>query len=163
MKKILGVVGFALALLVSISGVAWGAGAVVEDSTELEAIDLCTNDAYASERIAQEILPENKLDVVNDDDQVVGAVDWDPKTGEAAALYLCGANSGYYYMEGNLLKGEVDSLHNDEYDSVFNVEVEGSDLVISIQAMYFIGSPDSADYPPFAGVIAVRLPQAPMP
>ncbi len=148
--------GGAAAALFLVLGLSWSAGA--DENRELQAIDLCSRDAYTSERIAAEILPENKLDVMNADDQVVGAAQWDPSTGEASALYLCGANSGYYYMEGNLLEGKVTSLHNDEYDSVFNVEVEGHDVIISIQAIYFIGSPNSADYGPFAGVIAVRLP-----
>lgn len=148
------VVKSGLVLFVAVVAIVWNAGA----RDGLAPIDLCSKDASTLERIAEEILPENKLDVLNSDDAVVGAVDWDPASGEAGALYLCGANSGYYYLEGNLSKREVTSLHNDEYDSVISVEVEDNDIVLSIHAIYSIGSPDSADYAPFAGVIAIRIP-----
>lgn len=123
------------------------------------AVEACTADSYVQERIEEYIPANERLAVFNSKNETVGAFHFDPQSGEIHALYLCGANSGYYYAEGNAYDGIVVSLHNDEYDSDFDTDEEDGKAVVSIFAIYFTGDPEYADYEPFSAKLYFNIPK----
>lgn len=119
----------------------------------------CAQDDYSSERIEEDVPANERLDVFNTSDEVVGAIHYDSNSGDMVALYLCGSNTGYYYAEGNVYEGEFTSFYNDEYDSVFETDVYDGKLEISVKAVYFSGDPEGADYEPFSASLYVNIPE----
>ncbi|KYG66265.1 hypothetical protein AZI86_04185 [Bdellovibrio bacteriovorus] len=123
------------------------------------AVEACTQDSYVQGRIEEHVPVNERLAVFNSKNQVVGAFHFDPEGGEIHALYLCGANSGYYYAEGNGFDGSVVSLNNDEYDSDFDMDEEDGKAVLNIFAIYFTGDPEYADYEPFSAKLYFNIPK----
>lgn len=121
-------------------------------------VQACSADKWNQGNIEDNVPEAERLAVKNLKDEVVGAFHYDPATGDLFALYLCGSNSGYYYAEGNIFKGEVSTIHNDEYDSVIEAELEGTDLYLQLKTVYFTGSPEYADFEPFGAVLKVAVP-----
>ena len=122
-------------------------------------VSSCASDDYTSERINEDVPANERLDVFNTSDEVVGAIHFHQESGDMIALYLCGSNTGYYYAEGNVYEGEFTSFYNDEYDSVFEADEYDGKLEISVKAVYFSGDPEGADYEPFSASLYVNIPE----
>lgn len=119
-------------------------------------IDACANDSYTQGRIDENVPLNERLDVVDQAGRVVGAVHYDAPTGDLGALYLCGANSGYYYLRGNINE-DMTALWNDEYESDFSTIVTSQGIDVTIKSIRdSAGEPESADYQPFGGRIFIK-------
>jgi hypothetical protein len=123
-----------------------------------EPVEVCTLDHHAQNKILK-IAPEARLNVFNEKKEIVGAFKFDPASGEIYNLYLCGANAGHYYAEGNIFKKMISSVYNDEYDSTVTVSEVGSQLKIELLDVTFAGEPEDADYPPFSATLYVDIPK----
>lgn len=123
------------------------------------AVQACTEDSYVQGRIEEHVPANERLAVFNSKNQTVGAFHFDPQSGEIYALYLCGANSGYYYAEGNAFEGSIVSINNDEYSSDLEIYEDDGKAVLSIFAIYFTGDPEYADYEPFSAKLYFNIPK----
>lgn len=119
-------------------------------------VDSCKTDSYVTSRIQEDIPKEEQLPVFNAKNEQVGAFHYSPADGTLFALYLCGFNSGYYYADGNIYKGVIEQIHNDEYISSYTLEKADDLIKINIQ-IEFIGDLESADYPTFSTTLYVPL------
>ncbi len=126
-----------------------------DDSKDVES---CANDTYTSQRIQEDIPAADRIDIFNAQKEVVGAFGFVPESGDLYSLYLCGANSGYYYAEGNAYDGSVSSIYNDEYDSEVDSEALGDLTKVVLNHVTFAGEPEDADYPPFSTVFFFKTP-----
>lgn len=121
-------------------------------------VESCANDPYTQGRINEDIPAADRLTIYNANKEVVGAFGFVPETGDLYSLYLCGANSGYYYAEGNAYNGTVDSIYNDEYDSEVESDTVGAVTKVTLKDVTFAGEPEDADYPPFSTEFFFNIP-----
>lgn len=124
-----------------------------------QAVQACIHDSYVQGRIEEHVPVNERLAIYNSKNENVGVFHFDPQSGEIHALYLCGDNSGYYYAEGNAFDGSIASINNDEYDAEFELYEEDGKVDLSIFAIYFLGDPDYADYPPFSAKLYFNIPK----
>lgn len=136
---------------------------------QAKAIEACSQDAYTSERISEETSATQRLDVLNEKGDLIGVVVYSPESEEKMlhALYLCGSNSGYYYINADLVDWikaasgktpvKIGLIYNDEYDVSATGHLVNGLLKLQIRVA-FSGEPEDADYPEFAGTLFVKLP-----
>lgn len=115
-----------------------------------DAVQPCSQDPSTTADINE--IPANEREPLyalktND---VIGALQFDPASGEIFSIYLCGWNSGYYYARGNVKEGQLDSFFNDEYDSDFRTTRKDGYLKVDVKSVKFSGDPEGADYPEFS-------------
>lgn len=115
----------------------------------------CWADQYMTERIKETVPVDDQLAITNAKGEFVGVFGRDLPTGALYSLYLCGRNSGYYYAEGNIHRGEVEAIYNDEYESELEVTETSSGYKITM-FVEFVGEPESADYPSFLTEVFVK-------
>jgi hypothetical protein len=116
------------------------------------AVESCKNDSYTSERITENTKANERIEILNSKKEIVGAFAFEPSSGDIHTLYLCGANSGTYYVEGNAYEGSVSSIYNDEYDSEVDSEKKGNLVKVTLSHVTFSGESEDADYAPFSTV-----------
>lgn len=131
----------------------------------------CYKDRTTAERI-DEIPKDERIGIRNPRGEEVGALVFAGKTGtEASAMYLCGNNSGYYYVKADIRdwvgparkKFEVGSVYNDEYEAstivqtISNYGGHTADIVMTIR-IKFTGEPEDADYSEAGADIMMTLP-----
>ncbi|MBX3016871.1 MAG: hypothetical protein KF767_03200 [Bdellovibrionaceae bacterium] len=130
----------------------------------------CYKDRYTAGRI-DEIPKDERIGIRNPRGEEVGALVFEGKRGtKASSMYLCGNNSGYYYVDADIKdwvgparqKIEVGSVYNDEYDASTVVQTLSNnrlsaDIVMTIR-IKFTGDAADADYTEAAGDIMMTLP-----
>lgn len=146
---------------------------VTTQAQSLKSVDSCGKDSFMSQQISQ-VPATDRLDILNAQSEVVGALAFESavaSTGNLAALYLCGSNPGYYYVNGTASSwitnpGQevvVGPIYNDEYE----VQAKAQTLkrlngIASLKLQLrvkFTGDPQSADYPPFSAEVFINIPQ----
>lgn len=120
-------------------------------------VEPCSQDPYNTERIEENVPVAERLPVMNARGELVGVFHQSLPAGELHALYLCGANSGYYYVRGNIKDESIYAIYNDEYDSELNVEVLPNLLRIKM-SIVFSGEAEDADYGPLQTELYVKRP-----
>lgn len=129
-------------------------------------VGLCSQDPQTSADIA-EIDPSERLDLVDNQGNVVGALIYDSyePTKTLYSLYLCGSSEGYFYVDAELAdwvsltasggdKVPVAPISNGTYS--LNVAVEYWGEFIKI---YFQGAPQRANFTSFAAEVFVKVPE----
>ena len=148
-----------IASLVFSSGVASASG-----------VDLCSHDNATSAKI-KKIDLKNLLILSNPNSEMVGAIEYSPESKELSALYLCGNNSGYYYIDNATTADWLDTLGNTHaigtiYNDEYEVEATAKTLYVGTKAskieitvnVKFTGDPKAADYAPFTASFYADFP-----
>ncbi len=145
-----GVKVFVLSVLVFFTGVTFAKSGVSP----------CAGDDYMSTKIKEDYTDsELNLAIFNKEQAVTGVVMLDEGTKEANSLYLCGDNSGYYYVKNTSLndirQGRI-WFFNDEYDSEVNFEETLKSDKVHLRVKVYSES-SNPDHEPFEADLFVNL------
>lgn len=130
----------------------------------------CYKDRYTMNRF-DKIPQDERIGIRNAKGEEVGALVFEGKRGtRAIEMFLCGANSNYYYVNADVKdwvgpmreKFEVGNIWNDEYEAKTVVQTISNnrlraDIVMTIW-ITFTGDAADADYTQAAGDIIMTLP-----
>jgi hypothetical protein len=134
-------------------------------------IAVCEKDELTMEQI-NSVDPSERIQLTNAKGEMVGALSFtDADKTELSALFLCGPNSGYYYVNHAKTSdwigpvGEVEpigTILNDEYESEataktlqISKKIAQVEITVNIK---FTGEPEYADYEPFEATFYADLP-----
>lgn len=135
-------------------------------------VEACSQDSLTSEKIA-EIAPTKRVEILNAVGDVVGAFVFatDLPSEELEALYLCGNNPNYYYVEAKLSDWareqnkamEIGNIYNDEYEVKATASsMINNETLLRLRMVFevkFGGVAQDADYPPFKAQVFVNFPR----